>query len=125
MRSQWRSPVGAATGFILCAVAAVTFIRAASPIWQNYLRRRRERLAGKGAFVLRGYPPGAFVGRQYNLANLEYRFPIGWIERGASTLPFFVHGISGALFGDYGGAFDKFDPEMISCASTISASARR
>jgi hypothetical protein len=63
----------------------------------------------QSAFVLRGYPPGAFVGRQYNLGNLEYRFPIAWIERGVSTLPFFAQGISGTLFADYGGAYDRLD----------------
>jgi outer membrane protein assembly factor BamA len=61
------------------------------------------------AFVLRGFPYGAFAGRQYNLANLEYRFPIVWIERGVSTLPAFVHGVSGALFADAGGAYDHLD----------------
>jgi hypothetical protein len=62
------------------------------------------------AFVLRGFPYGAFGGRQYNLANVEYRFPIVWIERGISTLPAFVHGVSGVLFTDCGGAYDHIDP---------------
>jgi hypothetical protein len=62
------------------------------------------------AFVLRGFPYGAFAGRQYNLANLEYRFPIVWVERGLSTLPAFIHGVSGVLFADCGGAYDHLDP---------------
>ena len=61
------------------------------------------------AFVLRGYPYGAFAGREYNLANVEYRFPIVWIEHGVSTLPAFWHGLSGAFFADYGGAYDHID----------------
>jgi hypothetical protein len=61
------------------------------------------------AFVLRGFPYDAFGGREYNLANVEYRFPIVWLEHGVSTLPAFVHGISGALFADYGGAYDHLD----------------
>lgn len=64
---------------------------------------------GQGSIVLRGYPPQAFNGSQYNLANLEYRFPIAIIERGFSTLPLFVDYVSGALFLDYGGAFDTLD----------------
>jgi hypothetical protein len=64
----------------------------------------------QSAFVLRGFPPAAFVGRQFNLANLEYRFPIVWPDRGVSTLPAFFHGAWGTLFGDYGGAYDRIDP---------------
>ena len=41
--------------------------------------------------------------------NLEYRFPIAWIEHGVSTLPFFLDALSGALFADYGGAYDQLD----------------
>jgi outer membrane protein assembly factor BamA len=59
--------------------------------------------------VLRGFPYGAFAGRQYNLANLEYRFPIVWIERGVSTLPAFIHGVSGVVFADAGGAYNHID----------------
>jgi outer membrane protein assembly factor BamA len=61
----------------------------------------------QSGFVLRGYAPNAFFGRQYNLANLEYRFPIVWLDRGVSTLPFLFHGMTGTLFADYGGAYDK------------------
>jgi hypothetical protein len=59
--------------------------------------------------VLRGYPPAAFGGNQYNLMNLEYRFPIAMVERGISTLPLFFNYVSGTLFLDYGGAFDNLD----------------
>ncbi|HEX3598146.1 MAG TPA: hypothetical protein VHU80_23720 [Polyangiaceae bacterium] len=61
-------------------------------------------------FVLRGFPYGAFSGHEYNLANLEYRFPIVWVEHGISTLPVFWHGLTGSLFADYGGAYDRIDP---------------
>lgn len=63
----------------------------------------------QSSFVVRGYPPGAFVGSQYNLANLEYRFPIGWIDHGISTLPLYLHGLTGVFFADYGGAYDELD----------------
>jgi hypothetical protein len=65
----------------------------------------------QSAFVLRGFPAGAFVGRQFNLANLEYRFPILWLDRGVSTLPAFFHGTWGTFFADYGGAYDEIDPK--------------
>lgn len=63
----------------------------------------------QGGFVLRGYPAFAFFGREYNLANLEYRFPIAWFDRGISTLPLFLHGVNGTLFADYGGAYNQLD----------------
>jgi len=59
--------------------------------------------------VLRGYPPAAFDGSQYNLLNFEYRFPIAFVERGISTLPLFFNSVSGTLFLDYGGAFDTLN----------------
>ena len=64
-----------------------------------------------GGFSLRGYPPGAYAGRQYHLGTLEYRFPIVYPERGISTLPIFLSRLSGAAFVDYGGAFDDLDVE--------------
>jgi hypothetical protein len=61
----------------------------------------------QSAFVLRGYLPRQFIGRQYQLLNAEYRFPIAYPERGVSTLPAFLSTLSGALFADYGGAFNE------------------
>lgn len=63
----------------------------------------------QGGFVLRGYAPVAFIGSQYNLFNAEYRFPILYTDRGVSTLPVFLRTVSGAMFADYGGAFDTLD----------------
>jgi outer membrane protein assembly factor BamA len=63
----------------------------------------------QGPFVLRGYPAFSFSGSQYHLFNAEYRFPILNLDRGLSTLPLFVHRISGNLFADYGGAFNELD----------------
>ena len=83
-------------GFIDAVKIDVDTIRDANRIYQS-------------AFVLRGYPPVAFIGAQYHLANVEYRFPIAEIDRGPSTLPVFVNRITGAAFADYGGAFDTLD----------------
>jgi hypothetical protein len=65
----------------------------------------------QGAFVLRGYEPSAFRGTEYTLFNTEYRFPLVNVDRGVSTLPVFVRFLSGTLFADYGGAFDRVDAE--------------
>jgi hypothetical protein len=75
------------------------------PIIDAYVSGIRQ-----GAFVLRGYEPAQFVGRSYNLYNAEYRFPIATVDRGVSTLPVFLRVIDGAVFADYGGAFNQLDP---------------
>jgi hypothetical protein len=59
--------------------------------------------------VLRGYPPGAYAGSEYVLANFEYRAPIAYVDHGISTLPLYLRRLDGNLFVDYGGAFDTFD----------------
>ncbi|MDB4943734.1 MAG: tolB protein precursor [Labilithrix sp.] len=60
----------------------------------------------QGGITLRGYPSVIEAGRSYALGNVEYRFPIVNVDRGPSTLPFFVNRISGNVFFDYGSAFD-------------------
>jgi hypothetical protein len=60
----------------------------------------------QGGIVLRGYPVVVESGTNYALFNGEYRFPIVNIDRGASTLPFFLERVSGAAFVDYGSAFN-------------------
>jgi len=62
-----------------------------------------------GAFVLRGYPARAYSGSGYFLQNIEYRAPLLKIDRGISTLPFYLRRIDGSLFCDWGGAFDEFN----------------
>jgi hypothetical protein len=65
----------------------------------------------QGAFVLRGYAPNVFGGTEYTLLNAEYRFPLVNVDRGVDTLPVFLRFLSGTLFADYGGAFDRIDAE--------------
>lgn len=60
----------------------------------------------QGGLVLRGYEPVAVAGNYFSLWNAEYRFPIVNIDRGPSTVPIFLNRISGALFLDYGTAFN-------------------
>jgi hypothetical protein len=63
----------------------------------------------QSGFVIRGYEPGVFNGSSFNLANAEYRFPIATIDRGVSTLPAFLSTVSGAVFFDAGGAYDRMN----------------
>ena len=64
----------------------------------------------QSAFVLRGYAPGQFVGTAFNLLNAEYRFPLLYADRGLSTLPVFLRTLSGTVFFDLGGAYNKLNP---------------
>ncbi|MBX3185295.1 MAG: PD40 domain-containing protein [Polyangiaceae bacterium] len=65
----------------------------------------------QSSFLIRGYQPGAFRGRQFHLLNAEYRFPLVHPEFGLSTLPGYLRTLSAALFADYGGAFNTVDLE--------------
>ena len=54
---------------------------------------------------LRGYSAGVSYGDQYHVLNMEYRFPIVWLERGYDALPFYLWRLHGAVYSDVGGAF--------------------
>jgi hypothetical protein len=41
--------------------------------------------------------------------NAEYRFPILYVDRGVSTLPAFLSTVSGAVFFDAGGAYERMN----------------
>src|SRR5262249_17787835 len=59
-----------------------------------------------GSASLRGYPYASVSGSQFHVVNLEYRFPIAWIERGLyKTLFLYFRRLHAKLFLDYGGAF--------------------
>src|SRR5262249_45986617 len=66
-------------------------------------------LVGQASFVLRGYPALAFSGSPYHLYGVEYRFPLLTVDRAPSTLPLYLQRLDGALFADYGGAFETLD----------------
>jgi Omp85 superfamily domain/WD40-like Beta Propeller Repeat len=63
----------------------------------------------QSAFRLRGYRPLQFFGSDFNLLNVEYRAPIWYADRGISTLPLFLRSVAGAMFFDYGAAYDQLD----------------
>ena len=62
---------------------------------------------GSRFFMLRGYEMSDFIGDEAMVMSGEYRFPIAYPQRGGKKLPVFVQKIHGALFVDYGGAFDR------------------
>lgn len=51
-------------------------------------------------FVMRGYTPAQFFGRNMWNTNLEYRFPVSQLERGSGTNAYFLKRISGAVIAD-------------------------
>jgi hypothetical protein len=57
--------------------------------------------------LVRGFDSSDFSGRSAVVANLDYRLPLAWIERGSGTWPFFLRSIHGALFADVGSAWDS------------------
>jgi hypothetical protein len=62
----------------------------------------------RGAFVLHGYPPRAFVGSHYQVWRLEYRLPILELDQGFSTVPVFFRRLKGRVFAETGAAFRGF-----------------
>ncbi|MDZ4660859.1 MAG: hypothetical protein SGJ18_04495 [Pseudomonadota bacterium] len=53
-----------------------------------------------GDFLMRGYPSGSFLGTKMWGGNIEYRFPVSTINRGADTTPFFAKRTHGRVFVD-------------------------
>ncbi len=51
-------------------------------------------------YVMRGYPPGYFIGRNLLNYNVEYRFPIMNIYRTSGTSPIFLKRFHGAVVTD-------------------------
>ncbi len=63
---------------------------------------------GVGAVgLLRGFEESALIGDHAAVVNLDYRFPLGWVQRGLGTLPVFLRSVHGAVFVDAGHAWDR------------------
>ena len=60
-------------------------------------------------FPLRGLPLSALSRTRAMLLSAEYRFPLISPQRGVGTAPFFLKEISGALFADYGNAWNAHE----------------
>jgi hypothetical protein len=63
---------------------------------------------GVGAVgLLRGFEESSVLGDHAAVINLDYRFPLAWVQRGVGTLPFFLRSVHGAVFVDVGHAWDR------------------
>lgn len=54
----------------------------------------------QNAFVMRGYPSGAFLGRNMVSTTLEYRFPLAYPYKGFGTNPIFLRRLHADVFVD-------------------------
>lgn len=87
--------------------------------------------SGGGSFTyfpLRGIPVSTLSGTRAMLLSAEYRFPIISPLRGLGTAPFFIKDISGALFADWGNAWnanvstsDAFDNFLLGVGAELKA----
>lgn len=56
--------------------------------------------------LLRGFGESDLIGDHAAVVNVDYRFPLAWVQRGMGTLPFFLRSVHGAVFADAGHAWD-------------------
>lgn len=99
--------------------AALAVRGAAASSWGDERRRRVFSASGAGPQLdgfdlgtgaiglLRGIDPASAAGDHALVANVDYRFPIRYVQRGIGTLPIFFRTIHGALFADAGHAWTE------------------
>jgi hypothetical protein len=103
--------------------AVLAMRAAAAASWGETEARRQFSASGNGPQalgfdfdsdaigLLRGLGEDAIVGRRAAVVNVDYRFPVLRIDRGAGTWPAFARALHGALFVDAGRAWnDQFEP---------------
>lgn len=56
--------------------------------------------------LMRGYDESDVAGSRAAVANLDYRFPIASLQRGAGTFPLFIRTVHAALFADVGNGWN-------------------
>ena len=56
--------------------------------------------------LLRGFDTAELNGRTALVANVDYRVPLAWVERGVGTWPVLLRSIHAAVFADGGTAWD-------------------
>ena len=56
--------------------------------------------------LLRGFDEGEVFGPSAAVVNADYRFPLGWPQRGLGTWPVFLRAVHGAVFVDLGHAWE-------------------
>ncbi|HTE54264.1 MAG TPA: DPP IV N-terminal domain-containing protein [Kofleriaceae bacterium] len=76
------------------------------PDSQDLVRSLIDNVRAGSTGYLRGFPPRFAVGQQYHLANVEVRQELWDIERGISTLPFYLRRLHVAALADAGNAFE-------------------
>ena len=57
--------------------------------------------------LIRGFETNDVNGPRAVVVNLDYRFPLRWIERGVGTWPLFARSLHGAVFADAGAAWES------------------
>ena len=57
--------------------------------------------------LVRGFDTGDVNGSRAAVLNVDYRFPLAWIERGVGTWPLFLRSLHGAVFADAGAAWES------------------
>jgi hypothetical protein len=92
--------------------AALALRGAGASSWGDQRRRRVFSASGAGpqfdAFdigtdaigLLRGFDSASVGGERAVVANIDFRFPIRYVQRGFGTIPLFVRTVHGALFAD-------------------------
>jgi hypothetical protein len=55
--------------------------------------------------LVRGFETDDGEGRRAAVVNIDYRFPLVWLERGIGTWPLFARSLHGAVFTDAGAAW--------------------
>lgn len=70
------------------------------------------RIGGRRSFPVRGYPAASLLGTRVVSATVEYRAPLFYVGRNVASLPIGLTRVSGALFGDLGGAWDADEPAL-------------
>jgi len=75
----------------------------------NIINPTGEPIFGHRKYSLRGYQEGLpqLSGRNFQLASLEWRFPISLIERGLMSPPVGVNQFSGSIFVDSGATWQE------------------
>lgn len=73
-----------------------------SPLFNSYFEGGGEVLfsQARGVFLNRGFLAGTFFARRMFTANLEYRFPLWWVERGLGLKPIRLNVLHAALVAD-------------------------
>lgn len=79
---------------------------------------------GRGAVgLLRGFDSDTVAGNRVAVANLDYRFPLRYIQRGSGTIPLFLRTIHSAIFADAANAWDdtfRWNDVRISAGAELS-----